>query len=101
MKTFGLLVLVFVLSVFLGLLGTKVILSVSTLFGLTFLAGLGFVKLYGLLSIAQLVLYKSKDSQEDGTKEEKVKKVFNDVCTKALIYLIFWGFSFLMYNILT
>ena len=38
MKNLGLLVLALVLSVLLGLLGTTVVLSVSSLFGLTFLA---------------------------------------------------------------
>ena len=62
MKNLGLLLLALLLSVLLGLLGTTVVLSVSSLFGLTFLAELGFVKLYGLISIFQIVNYKYKDS---------------------------------------
>ena len=76
-------------------------LSVSSLFGLTFLAELGFVKLYGLISIFQIVNYKYKDSGDDLSDDEKITKAFTSVFTKALLYLIFWGISFLMYYILT
>ena len=100
MKDLGLLVLALILSVFVGLLGTKVILSVSTLFGLTFLVELGFLKLYGLLSITNLILYKDKDSEDDLTEDEKVNKLFSRVFTRCFLYLVFWGLSFLMYNIL-
>jgi len=101
MKNLGLLVLALILSVFLGLLGTKVVLSVSTLFGLTFLAELGFLKLYGLLSIANLVLYKDKDSEDDSSEDEKVNKMFSRLFMRCFVYLVFWGLSFLMYNILS
>ena len=101
MKNLGLLVLALVLGVLLGLLGITVVLSVSSLFGLTFLAELGFVKLYGLISIFQIVNYKYKDSGDDLSDDEKITKAFTSVFTKALLYLIFWGISFLMYYILT
>ena len=101
MKNLGLLVLVLVLSVLLGLLGTTVVLSVSSLFGLTFLAELGFVKLYGLISIFQIVNYKYKDSDDDLSEDERVNKAFYRVFLKAFLFLTFWGLSFLMYYILT
>jgi hypothetical protein len=101
MKNLGLLVLALVLSVLLGLLGTTVVLSVSSLFGLTFLAELGFVKLYGLISIFQIVNYKDKDSDDDLTEDERVNKAFYRVFLKAFLFLTFWGLSFLMYYILT
>jgi hypothetical protein len=101
MKNLGLLVLALVLSVLLGLLGTTVVLSVSSLFGLTFLAELGFVKLYGLISIFQIVNYKDKDSEEDLSEDERVNKAFYRVFLKAFLFLTFWGISFLMYYILT
>ena len=101
MKNLGLLVLALVLSVLLGLLGTTVVLSVSSLFGLTFLADLGFVKLYGLISIFQIVNYKDKDSEEDLSEDERVNKAFYRVFLKAFLFLTFWGLSFLMYYILT
>ena len=101
MKNLGLLVLALVLSVLLGLLGTTVVLSVSSLFGLTFLAELGFVKLYGLISIFQIVNYKNKDSDDDLSEDERVNKAFYRVFLKAFLFLTFWGFSFLMYYILT
>ena len=101
MKNLGLLVLALVLSVLLGLLGTTVVLSVSSLFGLTFLAELGFVKLYGLISIFQIVNYKDKDSDDDLSEDERVNKVFYRVFLKAFLFLTFWGISFLMYYILT
>jgi len=100
MKNLGLMVLALILSVFVGLLGTKVILSVSSLFGLTFLAELGFLKLYGLLSIIQLVSYKDKDSEDDSSEDEKVGKLFKRIGTRTFLFLVFWGLSFLMYNIL-
>ena len=101
MKNLGLLVLALVLSVLLGLLGTTVVLSVSSLFGLTFLAELGFVKLYGLISIFQIVNYKDKDSDDDLSEDERVNKAFYRVFLKAFLFLTFWGLSFLMYYILT
>ena len=101
MKNLGLLVLALLLSVLLGLLGTKVVLSVSSLFGLTFLAELGFVKLYGLISIFQIVNYKDKDSDDDLSEDERVNKAFYRVFLKAFLFLTFWGLSFLMYYILT
>ena len=101
MKNLGLLVLALVLSVLLGLLGTTVVLSVSSLFGLTFLAELGFVKLYGLISIFQIVNYKYKDSGDDLSEDERVNKAFYRVFLKAFLFLTFWGLSFLMYYILT
>ena len=101
MKNLGLLVLALLLSVLLGLLGTTVVLSVSSLFGLTFLAELGFVKLYGLISIFQIVNYKYKDSDDDLSEDERVNKAFYRVFLKAFLFLTFWGLSFLMYYILT
>lgn len=101
MKNLGLLVLALLLSVLLGLLGTAVVLSVSSLFGLTFLAELGFVKLYGLISIFQIVNYKDKDSEDDLSEDERVNKAFYRVFLKAFLFLTFWGLSFLMYYILT
>ena len=101
MKNLGLLVLALVLSVLLGLLGTTVVLSVSSLFGLTFLAELGFVKLYGLISIFQIVNYKDKDSDDDLSEDERVNKAFYRVFLKAFLFLTLWGLSFLMYYILT
>ena len=100
MKNLGLFGLALILSVFLGLLGVKVILSVSTLFGLTFIAELGFLKLYGLLAIVHLVLYKDKDSEDILNGEEKIKKLFTQILSKCLTYLFFWGLMFLIYGIL-
>ena len=85
MKNLGLLVLALVLSVLLGLLGTTVVLSVSSLFGLTFLAELGFVKLYGLISIFQIVNYKYKDSDDDLSEDERVNKAFYRVFLKLTL----------------
>jgi len=101
MKNLGLSVLALLLSVLLGLLGTTIVLSVSSLFGLTFLAELGFVKLYGLISIFQIVNYKDKDSDDDLSEDERVNKAFYRVFLKAFLFLTFWGLSFLMYYILT
>ena len=101
MKNLGLMLLALILSVFVGLLGTKVILSVSTLFGLTFLAELGFLKLYGLMSIFNIVLYKDEDSEDDGSEDEKVNKFFKRIGNKTFIYLFFWGLSFFMYWVIS
>jgi len=40
-----------------------------------------------------------KDSEEE-SNDKKVEKAFNRVLTRVLLYLIFWGLSFLMYYIL-
>lgn len=101
MKNLGLSVLAIILSLFVGLLGTKVVLSISTLFDLTFLVELGFLKLYALITIFQLVNYKDKDSEEDLTNDERVKKAFYRIFLRVFLYLASWGLSFLMYYILT
>lgn len=102
MKNLGLLFLGVILALLLGLLGTKAILSVSTLFGLSFIAELGFLKIYGLASIINLLLFKDTDFEdEDKTTDEKVKNIYNRILNKTLVVLIFWGMSFLMFNILS
>jgi hypothetical protein len=101
MKNLGLMLLALILSVFVGLLATKVILSISTLFGLTFLAELGFLKLYGLMSICGVILYKNKDSEDEGSEDEKVAKFFKRIGNEAFIYLVFWGLSFFMYLVIS
>lgn len=102
MKNLGLLFLGIILALLLGLLGTKAILSVSTLFGLSFIAELGFLKIYGLASIINLLLFKDTDLEdEDKTTDEKVKNIYNRILNKTLVVLIFWGMSFLMFNILS
>lgn len=101
MKNLGLAVLVLILGTLLGLLGTKIILSVSTLYGLTFLVELGFVKLYGLLSVVGIVLHKSKDFDDSSSEEERISIAFKGILTKTCLYLLFWGLSFLMFYILT
>ena len=102
MKNLGLLFLGFILALLLGLLGTKAILSVSTLFGLSFIAELGFLKIYGLASIINLLLFKGTDLEdEDKTTDEKVKNIYSKILNKTLVVLIFWGMSFLMFNILS
>jgi amino acid transporter len=100
MKNLGLMLLALLLSVFVGLLGAKVVLSVSTLYELSFLADLGFLKIYGLTAILGLILYKDKDSEDNSSEDEKVGKMFGRVITKTLIYLLLWGMAFLMYSIL-
>ena len=65
------------------------------------MAELGFVKLYGLISIFQIVNYKDKDSDDDLSEDERVNKAFYRVFLKAFLFLTFWGLSFLMYYILT
>ena len=101
MKNLGLMLLALILSVVVGLLGVKVILSVSALYGLAFLVELGFLKMYGLLTIVNLVLYKDKDSEDNSSEDEKVSKMFYRIVLKTVLYLLFWGLSFLMYSILS
>ena len=102
MKNLGLLFLGFILTLLLGLLGTKAILSVSTLFGLSFIAELGFLKIYGLMSIISLILFKDSDLNSDKfTEDDKIKEVYSKILNKTLVVLIFWGMSFMMFNILS
>lgn len=102
MKNLGVQILGIILSILLGLLSTKAVLSVSTLFGLLFIADLGFLKIYGLMSIINLILFKDSDLNSDKyTEDDKIKEAYSKILNKTLVVLIFWGMSFLMFNILS
>lgn len=84
------------LSVLVGLLGVKVILSISTLYELTFISNLGFLKIYGVVSLINLLLSKYKDRIiEEG--DEMYKEMFARILHKVVTILLVWGASYLMY----
>ena len=100
MKNLGLLVLALLLSVLLGLLGTKVILSVSNLYELTFISELGFVKVFGLFSLISLAVAKYKDSiKEEG--DEMYEEVFKRIVYRVVELLSFWGLMYVVHYIIS
>lgn len=102
MKNLGLSLLAIVLGLLVSLLGAKVILSVSSLFGLAFLANLGYLKIYGLISIIHMINYKKKvDAFDKENFEENLGNMFSAVWDKLIITLVFWGLSFAMYKLIS
>lgn len=102
MKNLGLSLLAIVLGLLVSLLGAKVILSVSSLFGLAFLANLGYLKIYGLVSIIHMINYKKKVDSLDGEDMDKtLGNIFSTVWDKLFITLVFWGLSFFTYWVIT
>jgi uncharacterized protein YacL len=102
MKNLGLSLLAIVLGLLVSLLGAKVILSVSTLFGLTFLANLGYLKIYGLVSVIHLINYKKKVDTLDGEDIDKtLENIYSAVWDKLKITLVFWGVSYIMYELIS
>ena len=90
--------LLILLGIFVGLLGTKVILSVATLFELDFITELGYLKIYGLISLIQLINYKHTDEIQG---EDITKESFNRIRSRVALYLTFWGISFFMYWVIS
>ena len=102
MRNLGLFVLAILFSMLVGLLGTKVILSVTTLYQLSFISSLGFLKIYGLTSVIQLLLYKRKlDEVKGNSSDKKIKKAFDLTVNKLMLYLVFWGMSYTMYYLIS
>ena len=100
MKNLGLLVLALLLSVLLGLLGTKVVLSVSNLYELTFISELGFVKVFGLFSLIGLAVAKYKDRiKEEG--DEMYEEVFKRIVYRVVELLSFWGLMYVVHYIIS
>jgi len=102
MRNLGLFVLALLFSMLVGLLGTKVILSVTTLYGLSFISSLGFLKIYGLTSVISLLLYKRKiDEVKGNSSDKKLKNAFSLTVNKLTVYLVFWGMSYTMYYLIS
>lgn len=100
MKQLGLFVLVIILATFLGFLGTKVILSISELYELTFITSLGFAKVWALGVVIRLFILEHKSKKEEKSFEEVMKDSFSSVFVVAIAYLSVWGLAFVVHNFL-
>lgn len=88
-------------SILLGLLTAYVVLDISILFNITQITSLGFAKIYALISIIALVLYKKdKHKKEEKTYEEKMAETFVLMLEKTLLNLFVWGLMYIMHIIL-
>ena len=92
-------VLLLVCGVLLQLLLTHIILSISILYGITFITQLTFAQVFGTLIIISLVRYRKTK-----TEEKDFGEVFLEgskgILSNLLLYLMIWGFSFITYYIL-
>lgn len=91
-------VLLLVCSVLLQLLLTYIILSISTLYGISFITQLTFTQIFGTLIIISLVRYRNTKTEEKDFGEvflEGSKGIFGN----TILYLTVWGLSFLTYYI--
>lgn len=83
-------------SVLLQLLLAYIILSISTLYGVSFISQLTFTQVFGTLIIISLVRYRKTK-----TEEKDLGEVFLEgsvgLLTNLFLYLFVWGFAFLTY----
>lgn len=94
-KTVAFLLLI-VCGVLLQLFLSHVILSISTLYGITFISQLKFSQIFGTLIIIGLVRYR-KVPEESKDFGEAFLEGCKGVLTNLFLYLFIWGFSFLTY----
>lgn len=100
MKNLTLGLVAIVLAVLVSLLGTKVVLSISDLYGLTFISELGFVKVFALFSLVGLSVSKYKDRiKEEG--DEMFTEMFKRIVHRTVELLSFWGLMFVMHYIIS
>ena len=99
-KIFAFLIVLF--SAFLvSLLQTHVILSLSELYKLSFITQFSFVQVFGLLLIFGIAKFKIDSSKsEDKPYSEKLKDGIVNVITGAIMLLILWGLSTVMYYLI-
>lgn len=85
-------------SVLLQLLLTYIILSISTLYGISFISQLTFTQVFGTLIIISLVRYR-KTKTEEKELGDVFLEGFVGLLSNTLLYLFVWGFAFLTYYI--
>lgn len=103
METIGKITVSFIgiISAFLvALLGAKIILSVSELYGIAFITSFSFVQIYGAMSIKSIVFYRYRKQDELKEGESAIKKMFATIFNTAFFYLLAWGLSFFAFYIL-
>ncbi len=100
MKQLGQLILfivLVVLNMLSSFLGVHIILSIATLYSLSFITQLSFVQIYGAWIIFSLASYKYKKTEKEATTADKYTEAFTRVVTYVITYLLIWGVAFLAF----
>jgi len=90
-------------SFFIGLLGVKVILSLSTLYGLEFITKFSFVQVYGIWMLISIIRFRYEPDEKNGEKDfaETSFEAFIKVAANLAMILFSWGLGYLAYYIIT
>lgn len=102
MENFGKFIAILMLlacSVLLQLFVTHVILSISGLYGLTFITQFSFVQIFGTLIVISIVRYRYTK-----TENKDLGEIFlegsSGLLTNLFTYLFVWGMAFLTYYVI-
>lgn len=90
---------IILLAILLSVLTSYIVLSVSNLYGLTFLTELGFLKVFGIIAVINIIRdrYSDRITQEG---DEIYSESFKRIGYRVLELLIGWSTAFLMFYIL-
>ena len=99
MSGFGKLLLViimFMITFFVGLLQVYVVLSIATLYALTFITQYSFLQILGLLIIIGLIKYEYKKSEDSNLKfSDAAIASITRILTDLTVILTVWGLAFI------
>lgn len=79
-------------------LGVHVILSVATLYSLSFITQFNFLQIYGFWVIIGILSYKYKKSEKATTTP--YEDAFSGLFSLSIYYLLAWGMAFLIFSFL-
>lgn len=106
MENLGKITLFFVaiaLSLLVTSLETYIVLSVANLYEIEFIIKFSFAQIYILLIMISMIKFTFKKKTKEESEKDfitVIKETFESILTYTLIYLMIWGVSFLLYNIL-
>jgi len=95
--------LAFIISFLVGLLGVKVILSLSALYQLHFITDFSFVQVYGIWMLVSIIRFRYEPDEKNGEKDfsKILLKAFMKVAANLAMILFSWGIGYLAYYIIT
>jgi hypothetical protein len=91
-------IIVFLGAFLVSLLQTEIIISLSKLYGLSFIYQFSFTQIYGTLLVVGIAKYKLDNSKsEEKQYSERIKEGFVGLITSAILLLFIWFVSYLFY----
>lgn len=89
----------FIISVLVGLFTAYVVFDVSKLFEIDVITSLGYVKIYVIIQLISLIFYKTGELEER-TYEEKMSDIMTKLMERVLLNSFVWGMMYLMFHIM-